>query len=780
MGKIDINKYKDKVGLTDTGITGIESKTKLSLKILLKVLLTAVTVMLITGAIVFSSVLVYIMSLANDTFDYDLRATKLKLTSFIYVNDENGTPQEYQKVYNTENRVWVDFDEIPEYMRNAAIAIEDKRFLSHKGVDFVRTSGAVLNLLTGSHDSYGGSTITQQLIKNLTEDNKVSLTRKLREIFRALNFEREYSKDEILEAYLNVVNFGSGCRGVQAAANLYFSKDIKDCTIAECAAIAGITQNPSAYTPLVYPENNKARRETVLLEMYNQNMISLDQYNEALEESKNMVFKNNNLDDSNNNTENQAIRNWYIEALLNDVIEDLSTNLKIGKTTAEEMLFNQGLKIYCAMDKDAQEKAESVLKDENIMPKDKDLDLGYVMMDLDGRILATLGGRKEKTANLLYDKANQARRQPGSTIKPIAVYAPAIDLSMYNYSSLVPDKPFSNIDITGNGDFTTWPKNWYSGYRGNVTLQWAIEVSANAPAAQVLSQLTPQRSYQFLNEKLGFKSLDPRDAESLAPLSAGGTHVGVTVREMAAAFQIFGNGGNYNKPFTYFYVTDSKDNIILDNRNNIKTQAISSQTATIMNRLLRNVVTGPEGTGRAANISNWNVIGKTGTTDNDHDSWFIGVTPYSVAGIWTGYDTPKTITETSSAIKIWKQIMTKYLENKEPKDYNYDSNVVTCAYCKSTGKLANESYCGSTAIGYYSKSNLPEECDGNHSGTVQDKQNKPANNQNDKEVVNNSQAEQVTSQNSAEQKSSSSSQEKNNAQSSKRKRKKKGAAVNAQ
>lgn len=774
MGKIDINKYKDKVGLTGTGITGVESKTKLSLKILLKVLLTAFTVMLITGAIVFSSVLVYIMSLANDTFDYDLRAAKLKLTSFIYVNDENGTPQEYQKVYNTENRVWVDFDEIPEYMKNAAIAIEDRRFLSHKGVDFVRTSGAVLSLLKGGHDSYGGSTITQQLIKNLTEDDKVSITRKLREIFRALNFEREYSKDEILEAYLNVVNFGSGCRGVQAAANLYFSKDIKDCTIAECATIAGITQNPAAYTPLVHPENNKKRRETVLLEMYNQNMISLDQYNEALEESKNMVFKNDNSDDSNNSAENQAIKNWYIEALLNDVIEDLSTNLKIGKTTAEEMIFNQGLKIYCAMDKDAQEKAESVLKDENVMPKDKDLDLGYVMMDLDGRILATLGGRKEKTANLLYDKANQARRQPGSTIKPIAVYAPAIDLSMYNYSSLVSDKPFSNMDTTGNGDFTAWPKNWYAGYRGNVTLQWAIEVSANAPAAQVLSQLTPQRSYKFLNEKLGFTSLDPRDAETLAPLSAGGTHVGVTVREMTASFQIFGNGGNYNKPFTYFYVTDSKDNIILDNRNNIKTQAISSQTATIMNRLLRNVVVGPEGTGRAANISNWNVIGKTGTTDNDHDSWFIGVTPYSVAGIWTGYDTPKTITETSSAIKIWKQIMTKYLENKAQKDYNYDPNVVTCAYCKSTGKLANESYCGSTAIGYYSKSNLPEECDGNHSGNAQ---STPAN---AKESSSSAQTEQSEAPKSTEQNSSSSSQEKNNTHIVQRKRKKKNTAVNAQ
>lgn len=714
MGQTDINKLNNQ--RDKSNFIGSNLKSKSILKISWKTLLSIMTIFLITGSVVFSSIIVYIVAMSNDTIQYNARANKLKLTSFVYVNNEDGVPVEYQRVYNSENRVWVDFNDIPEYMKNAVIAIEDKRFMSHRGVDFLRTSGAVVNLLTGN-DSYGGSTITQQLIKNLTEDNEVSITRKLREIFRAINFEKEYSKDEILETYLNVVNFGSGCRGVGAAANLYFDCDIKECTLAQCAAIAGITQNPSAYTPLVYPENNKVRRDTVLNEMYNQNMISFDEYSQALQESENMEFSTKGLNED-NEVVNQSTRNWYIEALFNDVINDLSENLNIGKTAAEEMLLNQGLKIYCAMDKNAQEYAEAVIRDESIMPADKELELGYVMMDLDGRILATLGCREEKTGNLWYDKANQARRQPGSTIKPIAVYAPAIDLSMYNYSSLIPDKPLTNIDITGKGDYTSWPKNWYAGYKGDVTLQWAIEVSSNAPAAQVLSQLTPQRSYNFLNEKLGFSSLDPRDAQSLAPLSAGGTHVGVTVREMTAAFQIFGNGGYYNKPYTYFYILDSNDNILLDNRNNVKTKAISSQTATIMNRLLRNVVAGPEGTGRAANISGWNIIGKTGTTDDDHDSWFIGVTPYAVAGIWTGYDNPKTITQTGSAIKIWRSIMAKYLQNKKVKDFTYDSSVVPCAYCKSTGKLANESYCGSTAIGYYTKSNMPKECDGNHSGTA--------------------------------------------------------------
>lgn len=705
------NDYRNGFSINESGID-----RKQTGKLIYKLIITLFMILAITGTITMISLIVFIFSLSKDSIDYDVRSANIQLTSFVYVNDENGNPQEFQRVYNVENRVHVDFDSIPDSMKNAMVAIEDKRFYRHHGVDWFRTASAVISLATGNN-TYGGSTITQQLIKNLTEDNEVSITRKIREIFRALNFEKKYSKDEILEAYLNVVNFGSGCRGVQAAANLYFDKDIKDCSIAQCAAIAGITQNPAAYTPLVHPEKNKARRTVVINEMYNQKMITKEEYESALTESENMTFVGNKNSDSDDNSYQIPIRDWYTEALFNDVVEDLQSKLNIGKSAAEQMLYTQGLKIYSAMDKKAQGAIESVIADTSVMPKDTKLDLGYVMMDFDGRVLASMGCRAKKTGNLWYDKANKARRQPGSTIKPIAVYAPAIDLGMYNYSSIIPDQPLKVL--SENGTHVDWPKNWYKGYKGNVTLQWALEKSANAPAAQVLNNLTTKKSYNFLTNKLGFKNLDIHDSTSLAALATGGTHVGVTVREMTAAFQIFGNGGIYNKPYMYFYVTDRNGKVILDNRQNVGSRAISSQTATIMNRLLHNVVVGPEGTGRGANIPGWNVALKTGTTNDDHDSWVIGLTPYAVAGIWTGYDTPRTIRQTSAAGKIWKASMIKFLEGKPVKDYNYDPSVVSAQYCKTTGCIANSGVCGATATGYYDKNHMPEVCNGSHNGTVE-------------------------------------------------------------
>lgn len=715
MRKTDISKFGDssknsKISFKKKQKNKSKRRISLMFKILGKSLLSVTAVGLMTGFFILISLIIYKSTILENDIALNINASKMSLTSFVYINDENGTPQEYQRVYNLENRVWVDFQDIPKYMKNAIIAIEDKRFYDHHGVDWFRTGGAMLNLLKGTQ-SYGGSTLTQQLIKNITEDNQVSLTRKLREIFRAIELEERYSKDEILESYLNVVNFGGGSRGVQAASNLYFNKNIQDCSLAQCASIAAITQNPTAYNPLYHPDNNKARRETVLREMTEQGKISEHECEEAMSESAKMTFS----DISNSDKENKSstIRNWYMETLIRDIVNDLCDKYHIGKSTAEDMIYTQGLKIYCAMDSKAQSIAESALKDASIMPKDRNLELGYTMMDFNGRILATIGSRKEKTGNLLYDRANVAKRQPGSTIKPLAAYTPVIDLGIYNYSSLIPDEPL-RIDSDGNNTIKNWPENWYKSYKGKVTLQWAIEKSANAPAAQMVKLLTPFKSYEFLTKKLEMNSLDSSDSKSLSALATGGTHYGVTPREITAAFQIYGNGGKYNKPYTYFYVTDRNDKVILDNRDNIPTQAISSSTATIMNRLLRNVVIGPEGTGRSANISEWNIIGKTGTTTDDFDSWFIGMSPYAVAGIWTGYDNPKRINETAAAIRIWKHIMTKYLEGKESIDYTYDENVVSATYCKVSGNLANTGC--NCATGYYLNSNMPGPCT-NHYGS---------------------------------------------------------------
>lgn len=714
MRKTDISQYGKASKFFNSNFKGT-SKNKFSstivpiLKIISRFFVSVVAVFFLTSILVLFSLNAYRSSILENDISLNINSSKVPLTSFVYANDENGNPQEYQRIYSSENRVWVDFSEIPQCMKDAIISIEDKRFYDHKGVDWIRTSGAIMNLAKGT-PSYGGSTLTQQLIKNITEDNEVSLTRKLREIFRALEMEKKYSKDEILESYLNIVNFGAGSRGVETAANIYFGKSIRDCSLAECATIASITQNPTAYNPLYHPENNKLRRDTVLREMLEQNKISEQEFEDAIQESNEMVFADYSQKTS-EEISSANVRNWYVETLMRDVISDLCEKYNIGKSLAEDMIYSQGLKIYAAVDTKAQSILEETLKNSSIMPSDKSIEVGYTMVDLKGRILATVGSRKEKTGNLLYDRANVARRQPGSTIKPIAAYTPIIDEGIYNYSSLIPDEPLQVM--TGNGTYKSWPNNWYKGYKGRVTLQWALEKSANAPPAQLVKLLTPEKSYEFLTKKLGFTSLDANDAVSIAALATGGTHYGVTPREMAGAFQIYGNGGKYFKPHSYLYVTDRNDKVLLDHRDDVPIQAVSSQTATIMNRLLRHVIIGPEGTGRGANISGWNVIGKTGTTNDDYDSWFVGGTPYFFAAIWTGYDNPKRIRETSAAIRIWKHIATEYLKDKEVIDYEYDPEVISATYCKNSGKLAGLG-CSSTATGYYSPEHMPESCTGHY------------------------------------------------------------------
>ena len=698
--------------------------------IISKILLSVISIFGITSLVIASYAIFYVASMSNEKIPYDVAAAKLKLTSVVYVNGEDGQPKEYDRAYNIENREWVDYQDIPQQMKDAIISIEDRRFWDHKGVDWTRTAGAALNLLIG-RSSYGGSTLTQQLIKNLTEDNEVSVNRKVKEIFRALNFEKEHSKDEILEAYLNVVNFGNGCRGVQAASKMYFNKEIKDCSIAECAAIAGITQNPSKYNPLIYPENNKIRRELVIKEMKSQGRISQEEYDQAKKDSESMKFKVIETDEDNSSS--IPVRDWYTEALFNDVVNDLCEKFSIGKSAASEMLYTQGLKIYSAMDTKAQNIAESVILDPNLTPKDEKLEIGYLMMDYDGRILASIGSRKKKMGNLWFDRANGAKRQPGSAIKPIGVYAPAINYGLYNYSSVLPDAPVENFFSDGKPG----PVNWYKSYKGTMLLKDAIEISANAPAVHVLKKLTPKKSYEFLTSKLKFQNISKNDMNSLGALSLGGLESGVTVKEMTSAFQIFGNGGVYHKPYTYFYVLDRNGKILLDNRDKIGEQAITSKTATIMNRLLKNVMT--NGTGRAASISGWDVIGKTGTTNDTKDSWLVAGTPYAMAGIWLGYDSPKEIKEIRYTMSIWKKIMEKYLVGKKSKEFELDSSVISKAYCTQTGMISGA--CPSSSIGYYSSDNMPPVCT-THGGVPVEETPAPENTQPSGEVKQEEQASQ--------------------------------------
>lgn len=707
MRKTDISNYKAK---SDSDKKGLPPVASAILSGALKTLLTLLLVVFIAGVIVCFNIFFYLMELASQPSGIDLDARMLNLSSFVYVqNPETGEFYEYETLYGTENRVLVELNEIPQAMIDAQIAIEDKRFYDHKGVDWLRTGEAMLNL-AGGDDSFGASTITQQLIKNLTEDDEVSINRKIREIIKALKVEKEYTKDEIIEAYLNVVNFGGRCQGVQAAAQMYFDKDISDCSVAECAAIAGITQNPSKWDPLIYPENNKIRREDVLFAMHQYGYLTDEEYAAAEEESAKMTFSTSDDDEEEDDTPIN-VQNWYFDELVFDLSRDLAKVYNISEDAALDKIYSEGLKIYCAMDVEAQKMIE-----EEALNIDKtnnpDLEIGMTMIDYKGRIIATVGSSNQKDGNLVFDRASMSELQPGSSIKPVVAYAKAVDNGQLNWSSVVSDQP---LDSWIYDDGNKGPYNWYDkNHKNGLFMVDAIEWSSNCCAANALETMGgPAAAYNHAINYLGFEHLSAdNDPFNIAAFSLGGMNGGVTVREMAAAYSFIGNGGLYYKPYTYYYVTDRNDKVLLDNRNNIPIQAYSSETASVMNRVLKyNVDFSYHTTAGNARVYGWEIAGKTGTTNSDRDSWFCGGSPYCTLAVWVGFDDPQTIRDPGYRVSTntFSNVMSRYLEDKEHKEFDIDDNLEYLEYCTHTGKLAT-SICKDTRSGWYSPDNKPGNC----------------------------------------------------------------------
>ena len=704
MRETDISQYTEKT--EQNGLNAPPKKTPIKnfFYSLWKIFLTLALIFTTACLIVGISVTVYIFGIASEPTGINLAARAINQTSHIYVkNPETGEFEEYQKLYDGENRIWVNFDDIPEAMKEAITSIEDKRFYEHNGVDWTRTTGAILSLATGG-DNYGGSTITQQLIKNMTQDNDVSLTRKIREIVRALKLEQEYTKDQILEGYLNVVNFGNNCQGCESAAQLYFGKSIKDCSIAECAAIAGITQNPSKWNPLVYPENNKVRRETIINEMYDQEKITKAEYDQAMKESANMTFVGFQDDDEDEDTD--FVQNWYIDQLVGDLVNDLASYYNIDTKAASEMLYTEGLKIYCAMATKAQDLLEKTALNID-KSSDDDLEIAMCMTDLKGRIIATVGSSNKKTGNLLFSRATDSVLQPGSSIKPVVVYPYAIEQKQLYFSSFVKDAPLEDYKVV-DGQLVAGPNNWYSGYRGDMLLPDAIEISSNGTAAQVMDMIGPSNAYDQVVTYQGFKHLDEADRYNTGGLSIGGLTGGVTVTEMAAAYTYMGNGGLYYEPYTYYYVTDAEDNVILSPQDRVPKQAYSAETAYIMNRLLYyNVSNSVNTRAGSTRVSGWEIIGKTGTTDEDKDSWFCGLSPYASLAVWTGFDEPQTIygSGLNVATDSFQTVMSEYLKDKEHKDFDRPGSIIESYYSPGSGLLVESG--NSKYVGYYTEDNMP-------------------------------------------------------------------------
>lgn len=604
----------------------------------------------------------YVKTCITPSLDIDLNDFTLNQSSIIYYKDPNGDYQKLTTVKSSENRIWIDGDQIPQHMKDALVAIEDKRFYTHKGVDWFRTAHAALNMFTGG-STFGGSTITQQLIKNLTQQDDITVQRKLLEIFQALDLEKNYDKDEILEYYLNAVYFGEGCYGVQTAAQTYFGKDAKDLSVAEAASIVGITNLPTYYDPFYSVENNKERQENVLREMYKQGYLKKAEYEEAKNEELDFVRGENSPSTSN-------VYSYYEEVVLSDVIGDLAEAKGISRNAASQLVHNAGYEIYACIDKDIQAKVDAIYTDPEQLPKTygstkSQLQSAIVIIDqATGEIKALRGGTGDKTINYGLNRATGTTRPPGSSIKPIAVYGPAVEYGLISPSTLVLDKDEKHVQLT----HTSWyPKNSPNSYDGIITITTALQKSKNTVAAQIVDKLTPSASLEFLRSRLGVTSLIDSDAD-YAAMALGEPHYGITVREMAQAYTALANDGVFTYSRTYTMVKDRSGKIILDNQPQT-IQAFSQNTARAMTYMLNNAAT--YGTGHESRLSNMPVAGKTGTTSANRDRWFCGYTPYYTCAVWTGYDTPETMAFYGNpATQIWQKVMSAVHADLPRREFN--------------------------------------------------------------------------------------------------------------
>ena len=600
-----------------------------------------------------------------------------EFTTTIY--DKNGAI--YTQLYSNENRTYVALDEISPYLKEAFISIEDERFESHFGIDVKRTGAAVVKWITTGNSNFGGSTITQQLIKKVTDDDDRSWQRKAREIVRAVQLEQWLSKDQIIELYMNIIYLGEGAYGVEKAAYTYFNKSANDLTIAECALIAGLAQAPEGKNPYNYPESAKARQELVLAKMFELNKITKEQYDEAL--AQELVYEKGSLELASSN-------NYFVDAVIDQLIKDFQEEKGVTEVMAQKMVYSNGLKIYTTIDPKIQSALEEVYKDESYFKLkdgkyDPEVQSAMVIIDYKkGNVVGLIGGAGEKTTLRGLNRATMMTRAPGSTIKPLAVYAPGIDMGIFTPATTYDDVPLEYKTAT-----SVWtPSNSYSKYRGLTSVRKGVEISSNIVAAKAFLDVGAESSYSYL-EKFGITTLTRSDKVPGA-LALGGLTRGMTPLQHAAAYGALANAGIYVEPKLYTKVIDMNNEIILENISTID-EVVKESTAYIITNMLQDVVNGSEATGSSARLSNMNVAGKTGTSNESKDRWFAGYTPYYVASTWVGYDKQKTVNMSGNpAAKIWKAVMQKVHEGLPNKEFVKPSNIITAEVCADSGMLATE------------------------------------------------------------------------------------------
>ncbi len=606
--------------------------------------------------------------------DLDVYKANQAQTSIIYAYDSNKELVELLRLHGAENRVWIEYDDIPKEMIDAFRDLEDKRFEEHQGVDWY---GTVLGVVSSGFDR-GASTITQQLIKNITKENGRTVSRKFYEILNALNVERFYHKKTIMEFYLNTIYLGNGCYGIKTAAEIYFGKNVEDLNAAECAIIASITKAPATFDPLSEDglsalldkdeEGNMGRQRYCLTCMKENGSLTQEEYEEALDFE--LVFTNSDnykgsqvtKDDESEEdkeyteddvkvsyTQDDGESSYYVEYVIDQVIDDLMTEYDLTYNEAWRKVFFGGLRIYSAVDLDVQNIAEEVFINRQTMPDEEDTEdnpaaqAAMTIMDYNGRDVAMVGGAGEKESFRGLNRACNSPRQPGSSIKPLSVFTPAIEDNLVTWSTMV-----QNYGIKLGS--SRWPVN-YGGNAGSpdkfVTVQYALQQSLNTVPAQIVRRLGITPCFDFLVDDLHFSNLvtdenDPDYDGNYSSICVGGMSKGVTTLEMAAAYAIYGNNGYYYNPYSYYKVTNNDGTeTLLTAGDDEGEQVVTERTAGVMRELLKTVST--RGTGSGYGVSGFQNFSKTGTTTDEHDRWYVGGTPYYVAACWYGYDIPEPI-----------------------------------------------------------------------------------------------------------------------------------------
>ena len=744
---------------------------------------------------------------ADDAETLDLDNQKNKQTSIIY----DRYVDEYDQLTRGENRIWRELSAMPDNLKNAVVAIEDKNFWTEPGINLKGTIGAALNAFTGNRiwgTNRGASTLEQQLIKNLTGDNEQDNMRKVREIFRALGLDNKYSKETILEAYLNTIPLTGIVHGMEAGSLEYFGKHVEDLTLSECAVLASITKNPTKYNPATNPEELVKRRNHVLYEMCTQGYITEAEFNAAKAETITLTESSAMAENATRSSSNS----WFTDALYNELLTQLQEDLNYTKDEAKELIFSGGLRIYSTVDPKVQEGVEKTMYNEDDLipalwheepvclrdypadssswdevqydeatglPITKDgyavygqeaipvyadeegttLKMGestdpdypndttvylcvyekvrtqaaIAVLDYDGNILGIGGGIGEKTVDLGFNRATSPH-QTGSTMKPIGAYALALDYKLISYSSQILDapyysaedkkvlkdqyigvmSPYSEAAQSRTDVWRAWPTNYGgAGGQGNPMLIYdALQQSYNTVAVWVGDMVGVDYLYNFVHDTLECSYISAENDMDLGPLVLGSQSNGLTVVQLAGAYTMF-NTGSYTTPHYYTEVTDYQGNMILDNNKYINTtQAISADTAYIMNRMLWNVLHSAKGTayGRAPD-GEMDSVAKTGTTSNYKDYTFAGLTPYYVTAIWWGCDRPTEMDKLGKAggsgkpIQLaWKYLMEDLQADLPVKEFAKGENVVEKRFDTSTGAIVS----GGGAVGYYTEDNLPD------------------------------------------------------------------------